>query len=58
VLGPLHLLDRVGQPEEVADLVAFLCSAQAGFITGAALPIDGGMTATVTLPGRGLRPAK
>ena len=58
VLGPLHLLDRVGKPEEVADLVAFLCSAEAGFITGAAMPIDGGMTATVTLPGRGLRPAK
>ena len=57
VIGPLHLLNRVGQPEEVAELVAFLCSAQSGFITGAAFPIDGGMTATVTLPGRGMRPA-
>jgi NAD(P)-dependent dehydrogenase (short-subunit alcohol dehydrogenase family) len=56
VIGPMHILNRVGQPEEVAELVAFLCSAQSGFITGAAFPIDGGMTATVTLPGRGMRP--
>jgi NAD(P)-dependent dehydrogenase (short-subunit alcohol dehydrogenase family) len=52
------LLNRVGKPEEVADLVAFLCSAQSSFITGVAVPVDGGMTATVTLPGRGMRPAK
>jgi NAD(P)-dependent dehydrogenase (short-subunit alcohol dehydrogenase family) len=58
VLGPLHLLNRVGKPEEVADLVAFLCSADSSFITGVAVPVDGGMTATVTLPGRGMRPAK
>jgi NAD(P)-dependent dehydrogenase (short-subunit alcohol dehydrogenase family) len=55
VLGPAHLLDRVGQPEEVAELVAFLCSDQAGFITGIAVPIDGGMTVSVALPGRGNR---
>jgi NAD(P)-dependent dehydrogenase (short-subunit alcohol dehydrogenase family) len=55
VLGPLHLLGRVGQPQEVADLVAFLCSEQSTFITGAAVPIDGGMTASVMLPGRGMR---
>jgi NAD(P)-dependent dehydrogenase (short-subunit alcohol dehydrogenase family) len=58
VLGPLHLLNRVGQPEEIAEVVAFLCSAQSSFITGAAVPVDGGMTATVTLPGRGMNPAR
>jgi NAD(P)-dependent dehydrogenase (short-subunit alcohol dehydrogenase family) len=33
---------RLGQPGEVADLVAFLCSAHAGFITGAVVDINGG----------------
>ena len=33
---------RLGQPSEVADLVAFLCSAHAGFITGAVVDINGG----------------
>jgi 3-oxoacyl-[acyl-carrier protein] reductase len=35
-------LRRAGRPEEVADLVAFLSSAQAGYITGAVLEIHGG----------------
>jgi NAD(P)-dependent dehydrogenase (short-subunit alcohol dehydrogenase family) len=33
---------RLGQPAEVADLVAYLCSAHAGFITGAVVDINGG----------------
>lgn len=33
---------RVGKPEEVAHLVAFLCSDEAGFINGAEIDIDGG----------------
>lgn len=33
---------RLGQPSEVADLVAYLCSAHAGFITGAVVDINGG----------------
>jgi len=33
---------RLGKPEEVADLVAFLCSDQAAYITGASLDINGG----------------
>ena len=36
---------RVAGPEEVAAFVAFLLSDEAGFITGAALAIDGGSTA-------------
>ena len=35
---------RVGRPEEVAELVAYLCSDAAGFVTGAALDINGGLS--------------
>lgn len=34
---------RVGQPEEIADAVVWLCSDSASFITGATIPVDGGM---------------
>lgn len=41
-----HLaLDRYGKPEEVAAAVAFLVGPEAGFITGATLAIDGGLSA-------------
>lgn len=38
-------LKRVGSPQEVASLVTFLCSDEAAYITGAVIPIDGGLTA-------------
>jgi NAD(P)-dependent dehydrogenase (short-subunit alcohol dehydrogenase family) len=37
-------IGRMGKPEEVAALAAFLCSDEAGFITGAAYDLDGGVT--------------
>jgi NAD(P)-dependent dehydrogenase (short-subunit alcohol dehydrogenase family) len=40
-----HLTPRLGQPEDIASLVAFLASDESSFITGAAIPIDGGVTA-------------
>ncbi|MDD3430084.1 MAG: SDR family oxidoreductase [Oscillospiraceae bacterium] len=39
-----HLSGRVGNPLDIANMVLFLCSAQAGFITGENICIDGGMT--------------
>jgi len=38
---------RVGEAEEFADLVAFLVSARAGYITGTAINFDGGMSAAI-----------
>jgi 3-oxoacyl-[acyl-carrier protein] reductase len=35
---------RLGRPEEYGDLVAFLCSERAAYITGTVIPIDGGLT--------------
>ncbi len=38
---------RLGQPEEYGDLVAFLCSERASFLTGAVIPLDGGMLRSI-----------
>ena len=43
--GPFHLLGRVGEPEEVAQGVMFLCSSHASFVTGTDLAVDGGYSA-------------
>ena len=45
VAAPFHLLGRVGNPEEVAAAVLFLCSDEASFITGTDIRVDGGYTA-------------
>jgi NAD(P)-dependent dehydrogenase (short-subunit alcohol dehydrogenase family) len=42
VAGDIQLLGRIGEPEEVAEAVLFLCSDRASFITGADIAVDGG----------------
>jgi NAD(P)-dependent dehydrogenase (short-subunit alcohol dehydrogenase family) len=47
--GRSHPLGRVARPEEVAEAIAFLVSERASFITGIALPVDGGLLAQVAV---------
>lgn len=42
-------LGRFGQPDEVAGIILFLASRHAGYITGAAIPVDGGLGACIDL---------
>jgi NAD(P)-dependent dehydrogenase (short-subunit alcohol dehydrogenase family) len=50
---PLNPLGRIGADHEVADLVAFLVSDRAGYLTGITVPIDGGELLTAgSEPGR------
>ncbi len=44
-LAHMQPMGRLGTPEEVAEAVVWLCSDRAAFITGIALPLDGGTTA-------------
>lgn len=43
--GAAHPIGRIGEPEEIAELVAYLASDRAAFVTGADFVIDGGLTA-------------
>lgn len=49
-LARAHPLRRVGSPEEVAAVVSFLCSPDASFVSGAAIPVDGGLTCNLAIP--------
>jgi len=49
-LGRAHPLGRVGEAAEIAAVVAFLCSAEASFVNGAVIPVDGGLTANMAIP--------
>ena len=44
-LENLHPVGRLGVPEEVASVAAFLASDDASFVTGTSVPVDGGYSA-------------
>jgi NAD(P)-dependent dehydrogenase (short-subunit alcohol dehydrogenase family) len=44
----VHALDRLPEPRDIADAIAYLCSDQAAFITGVLLPVDAGWLAAVS----------
>ena len=48
--APQHLLRRLLEPEEVAAAITWLCGPTASGVTGAVLPIDGGLTALRAWP--------
>ena len=45
MMDGLHPMGRIGTPDEVADLIVWLCSGKASFMTGAHVPVDGGFVA-------------
>ncbi len=45
--GAAHPIGRIGEPEEIADFIAFIASDRAGFITGSDHVLDGGLTAAL-----------
>src|SRR5690349_16826608 len=40
-------MKRLGQPHEIAEVAAFLCSERASFVTGAVIPVDGGRSVVI-----------
>ncbi|NBA94245.1 SDR family oxidoreductase [Pseudomonas sp. R5(2019)] len=52
--APFHPLGRIGRGHEIGSVVAFLCSAGAGWMTGVDVPVDGGFS--ILGPDRGVSP--
>ncbi|MEE4271527.1 MAG: SDR family oxidoreductase [Thermoanaerobaculales bacterium] len=44
-MGAIHPMQRIGQPREISSMIRYLLSDEAAWMTGAVIPVDGGMTA-------------
>lgn len=51
-LGKYCELKRAAHPEEVAWAILFLATDEASYVTGQAIPVDGGISASLSIPGR------
>jgi NAD(P)-dependent dehydrogenase (short-subunit alcohol dehydrogenase family) len=51
----VHLLGRLGRPEEIAAVAVWLCSDESAFVTGQSIVVDGGLTSVSQLSGVGGR---
>ena len=47
--GRMHPLGRVGRPSEIGQVIAFLASERASFVTGVSMPVDGGLLAALAV---------
>jgi NAD(P)-dependent dehydrogenase (short-subunit alcohol dehydrogenase family) len=45
MINPLHPIGRIGTPEDVAELIVWLCSDRASFMSGANVSVAGGFVA-------------
>jgi NAD(P)-dependent dehydrogenase (short-subunit alcohol dehydrogenase family) len=51
-IGQLNPLGRAGQPHELAAMGLFLVSDEASYVNGQAIPVDGGLTASMPYTGK------
>jgi NAD(P)-dependent dehydrogenase (short-subunit alcohol dehydrogenase family) len=49
-LARVNPLKRVGEPEEIAEVVAFLCRPEVTFLLGETISVDGGQMAMLAMP--------
>jgi len=51
-LGELNPMKRIGQPRDIASMALFLASDEASYVNGQAIPVDGGLTASIPYTGK------